>query len=59
MKGSKSGVSIIPLARELIGVYVFVRPMGVGWIEKVEEKCTLSVGVRYPEALILLGGWWM
>lgn len=52
MKGNKSGVSIVPLAGELTGIYLFVHPAGVGWIKKVEEKCVLSVGVRYQEAAL-------
>lgn len=52
MKGNKSGVSIIPLAVELIGVYLFVDLAGVRWIKKVDEESTLSVGVRYQEGAL-------
>ncbi|XP_010181749.1 PREDICTED: coiled-coil domain-containing protein 85A, partial [Mesitornis unicolor] len=51
MKGNKSGVSFIPLPRELIGVYLFIYLAGVGWIKRV-EKCIWSVGVRYQEAAL-------
>lgn len=37
MEGKRSGVSTVPVASKLIGLHLFVCPVGVGWFKKAEQ----------------------
>lgn len=62
MRGNKSAGSIIPLASELTGTYLSVRPADVGWSRKAEEKCSESWckgsrGSSWPRSRAVVGRW--